>query len=403
MALPVLALLSATATAAPVGVDRWTHETIADPLPGQAWGTGGPVVADFDGDGQVEVALSRREPQEAWWFKRQTDGTWARHTIGQAAGLAKTLGATALDVDGDGWLDLVCTNVWFKNPGTLIGHPDAPWTAMPFEGGGHDIVAADLNGDGRLDIVTFNGEELAWYDTARDLAKTVVAAGLDQHGGIAPRGFGDLSGNGRVDLVVAGLWYENPGPGGGPWPAHAWPHLPIAGASYGTSIRAWVVDLTGSGRNDIVYSDCDTGFGHVYWVENHGGGQWTRHALPDPPTRPGDVEGTGSFHSLAVADFNGDGRLEIFAGEQEDPDQYMVSQGKLPMKPKGLLPRGVIWSRAAGDAVAFEPVVIQVGNPGWHDVQVADVDGDGRPDLISKIWNADGPSYHADYWHNDNG
>jgi hypothetical protein len=34
-------------------------------------------------------------------------------------------------------------------------------------------------------------------------------------------------------------------------------------------------------------------------------------------------------------------------------------------------------------------------------VSVGDVDGDGDDDLVSKIWNADGPTYHADYWRND--
>jgi len=55
-----------------------------------------------------------------------------------------------------------------------------------------------------------------------------------------------------------------------------------------------------------------------------------------------------SFHSLGVADFDKDGNLDIFAGEQEDPDTYMMKDGKLPMKPDGLKERGVIWVNSGG-------------------------------------------------------
>ena len=34
---------------------KWTHFTIADPLPGSAWGTGGIPLADFDGDGDTDI------------------------------------------------------------------------------------------------------------------------------------------------------------------------------------------------------------------------------------------------------------------------------------------------------------------------------------------------------------
>ncbi len=380
----------------------FTHLTIADPLPGSAWGTGGSPLADYDGDGDLDVVISRREPKTAYWFERKDDATWVRHVMGSAEGLANTLGAAALDINDDGWPDVVLTKVWFENPGGLLENPDAPWPAHDFAGGGHDIVAADINGDGRLDIVTYHGTVVSWYDPADGMRQTDVGQGEENHGGIAPNGIGDLDGDGALDIVIPAYWFENPGNASRPWRRYEWPHLAVPNASYGTSMRSWIVDLNGDGRNDIVYSDCDTGWSHVYWVEDTGRRpRWKRHLLDDPPTRPGDVPGTGSFHSLGVADFDGDGHLDIFAGEQEDPDAYMESSGKLAMKPKGLKERGVIWLSSGGSSPAFTPVVLQIDNPGWHDATLGDVDGDGDIDIVTKIWNKDGATYHADYWRND--
>ena len=380
----------------------WTHFTIADPLPGTSWGTGGIPLADFDGDGDLDVVISRREPQTAYWFERKDDATWARHVMGRADGLAKTLGVAALDVNHDGLTDVVLTGVWFENPGGLRQASDTAWPAHGFAGGGHDIVAADMNGDGHLDVVTYHGAMVSWFDTAAAMKQTDVGQGEQNHGGIAPRGVDDLDGDGDADVVIPGYWFENPGRGAGRWSRHTWAHVPVANASYGTSMRVWIADINADGQNDIVYSDCDTGNSHVYWVENMGQAmRWKRHPLPDPPTAPGDVPGTGSFHSLGVADFDADGDLDIFAGEQEDPDTYMTSQGKLPMKPPGLKERGVLWTHSGQRKPTFEAVVIHRDNPGWHDATLGDVDGDGDIDIVSKIWNADGATYHADYWRNE--
>ncbi len=381
---------------------KWTHFTIADPLPGSSWGTGGLPLLDLDGDGDLDVVLSRRETQTAYWFERKTDAVWVRHTIGQTEGLANALGAAAVDVNQDGRPDIVFNRVWFENPGGLAENPDKPWPAHPFEGGGHDILAADINADGRLDIVTYHGKEVAWFDPVAGMKRIEIGRGRDNHGGITPRGVGDLDGDGDLDIVIPDYWFENPGKGEGAWVRHEWPYLGVDKASYGPSIRSWIVDLNGDGHNDIVYSDCDTGLSHVYWVKNLGhGAAWERHQLPDPPTAPGDVPGTGSFHSLGVADFDGDGNLDIFAGEQEDPDTYMESDGKLAMKPRGLKERGVIWLGSGGERPTFTPVVIHTDNPGWHDAQLGDVDGDGDIDIVTKIWNKDGATYHVDYWRND--
>lgn len=382
---------------------RWTHFTVKSPLPGNDWGTAGTPLCDLDGDGDLDMAISRWSARAFLWYERISDDEWVQHLISQDRELKHGLGAAAIDMDHDGHPDLVFDKVWFRNPGNLAAAPDAPWKPTRYDGGGHDILGTDIDGDGHKDLVTFNGKEILLFITGPNVAqRIVIASGFDHHGGMTPNGAGDIDGDGDNDLVIAGIWFENPGKDGTQWIQRKWPHTTIPKASYGTSIRAWVADVDGDGWNDIVYSDCDTSLAHVYFVRNLGRGRtWKSMQLPDPPVPEGSVDGTGSFHSLGVADFDGDGLLDVFAGEQEDDNQYLIDDGKLPMKTLGLKERGVIWTRKGRTDDQFQPVVIQVDNPGWHDAAIGDVDGDGDIDIVTKVWHADTPVYHADYWRND--
>jgi len=388
----------------------WLHHSIDSILPGSSYGTSGFTLADFDRDGDLDITISRKEIKggQVYWYENRS-GSWKRHELGISD--ERQLGAAKTDINSDGYPDLVVGRYWFENPRVLNRLPDSSWTRWTYSGGlsyeNHDLIAADFNNDGRDEILSYSqdagGGILRLYSTIfhqdwsyQDISDTVnatvsqVEGSKGIHGGFSPHGIGDLNGDKFADIIMPAGWYRNPGKNNGrTWQYNPWPFLTgITPNLYGISIRSWVADMDSDGDKDIVYTDCDVEGSQGYWIRNKRNGKaFTRIPLPSPD-KP-----TGSFHSLAVADFDNDGDLDIFSGEQEDPDKGM--------KPEGMKERGFIWENTGSRRKpVFELRIIQVDNPGWHDIQVGDVDGDGDQDIVSKVWNKDGLYYHADYWEN---
>jgi hypothetical protein len=305
-------------------------------------------------------------------------------------------------VDGDGATDLLLGGYWYRNPGDP--------TASAFERYRfddrleeeiHDIVAADVAGDSRKELVLLgDGDGCFWYRIPEDprrsqnwprttITRAVLDGRDDIHSGPFPEGVGDLDGDGDADLVMPDRWYENRNDGS-EWVAH---ELPFGSRGpWGLSARSWIEDLNGDGDPDIVMVDSDQTASTAAWLESDGGSPptFTAHELPT------SASGTrGSFHSLHVADLDGDGDPDVFTVEQEDTQ----------IAPEGASPRWYIWENLGGEPPRFRERVIFDGRLGGHDAIAADVDGDGDLDLLSKIWNrwprnANGGREHVDWLEN---
>jgi len=87
---------------------------VADKLVGDY---GLTALVDLDRDGDLDFVLGGRpfSPSQLYWFEFQGADRWVRHLVG--TNYLSDVGLAALDVDRDGWPDLVCSGVWYRNPG----------------------------------------------------------------------------------------------------------------------------------------------------------------------------------------------------------------------------------------------------------------------------------------------
>jgi hypothetical protein len=259
---------------------------------------------DYDGDGDLDVLTYRGSGtgnQPGLWEQRD-DGAFVDVTAAAGLDLPRyPRHALADDLTGDGIPDLLL--VYFEQPPVLLrGQDGGPFEDVTTEAGLADVTgeydaeAADLDGDGDLDLV-FQAEgreplllndgsgHFAPLPLLNDAAKTQEVDAVD------------LDGDGDVDLVLANWFapsavFVNDGAAGftrvpGPWPG-------------GGNRTVLPFDYDGDGDADLLFTRTNGDLSVL--LRNDGDLQFTPAGL--------SAFEVPSFHADA-ADFDGDGRLDV--------------------------------------------------------------------------------------------
>lgn len=350
------------------------------------------AVADLNNDGKPDIISG-----ESWYEAPN----WTKHSlraIDATINYIDNFSDLAVDVDGDGWIDIVQVAyysqniVWLKNPGKSGG----PWVVSQIDSGSPNefAILADLNNDGKKQEVlpefTRLNVPLAWYEVQGGKWVRHVVSDKSYGHGI---GAGDMNGDGRTDILTPQGWLEAPADprASGNWTFHQtdWdvpprpsemtpPAAPPANNGHVEFGFMYVMDVNGDGLPDVV-----TTLGHDYgvlWFGQRAAGQWTRHIIDSTWSQA---------HASALVDLNGDGQPDLVTGKryfahngtdtgEREPlgvNWYEFRKAQTPQNGRGGAAANIEW---------FRHIVDYGGRMGGGlQIVVADMNGDGDPDIVS--------------------
>jgi len=348
----------------------------------------GAAAGDIDGDGHADIAYG------PFWFAGPDFTTKLRFAEGKpfapGKGYSDNFFSFILDANGDERNDILVFGFpgkegrLYLNPGQdspAAGEALWPEHVIAPEIGHESPHFIDLIPGGLPEIVCSRGKTYGYYEAPRDVSRPWTWHAISPDGEAGGRfehglGVGDLNGDGRLDVLQKMFWYEQPpdaAASDAAWTKHRWSLLP-----YGRGgAQILVQDFDADGDADVVTSLNAHGYG-LAWFEQVEPGKFARHDILGASSTD-NPHGVcfSQLHALALADFDGDGRQDFVTGKR-----YFAHQGK---DPGGLQEPVLYWFRNAptGDGLEFVPHLVHRDSGVGVDVTVADLDGDGSPDIIS--------------------
>lgn len=339
----------------------WVRHVIAKGFRAQS-----AVAANFSGSGHMDVISGDIENDHKITLFRWPD--WKPTLLWSGI---RVIQSAALDIDGDGRLDYIGTQYrpglifWLEHPANPLTDPWTFHKIDDFTQGGvdgvHGIALADLDGDGRPELLAMSGwndgefpDSIAWFRIPKDPRHAAkwerfILANRDAPGFGHYLGVGDVNRDGRIDVASAGkagpegnwfAWWEQPADVTKPWTKH------MISKNQEGATNILIADLNGDGKPDFLAS---RGHGSgVVWFEAP---DWTAHEINTSYIGP---------HGLAAGDINGDGR----------PDFAVCS------KDSGIL----AWFENDGRGHFTEHRIHE--DQSTYEVRLIDMNGDGAPDIL---------------------
>jgi len=284
------------------------------------------------------------------------------------------------------------------------------------------IAVGDIDGDGQPDVVAGRN----WYKNG-DWAARPLRVIEDWNGYVQSNGdyLFDVNGDGRLDVIAGSFlptevnWFENPGDEslrlGKMWPKHR-----LVDTGDTTNEGQLFTDLDGDGRPEWIVNSWRKGVPMRIWRLVDCPAQESGAIVKMEPATLGE---TANGHGVGIGDLNGDGRMDVLVGEgwYEQPETNpwgqawkfhadWTIQASLPMLVSDLdgdgrndlvfgygHDFGLFWWKNLGPdeagKIQWKETLVDRGFSQPHSMVFADLDGDGRDELIT------GKRYYA---HNGN-
>lgn len=352
------------------------------------------AVADMDGDGNQDLAVANCNPKngntcegagEVGVLLGNGDGTF-RPVVTYGSGGAGAHSIVAADVNGDGKQDLLVANrcgstdsrcLYNGSVGVLLGKGNGTfWGAVTYDSGGTgstSIAVADVNADGNLDLIVTpvctNSICGAGVLLGNGDGTFRLAATQGSFGGVSVA-VADVNQDGRPDLLLATTCIDLNcasgsvavllGNGDGTFQAAV---AYSSGGKFPYSIA--VADVNGDGRLDLAVSNLCV-LSDTYCTGSANGRVGVLLGNGDGTFQPVVTYDSGGLYaiSVAISDINGDGKSDLLVGNR--------NSGNI-----GLL-------LGNGDGTFQPAVTYDSGGPGGpNSITVADLNGDGHPDVLA--------------------
>lgn len=337
----------------------------------------GVAVADVDRDGRLDVLAGEFWYRAPAWERRELAPPGVYDPV---TAYSDCFVGGAGDVDRDGWVDFLSVGFpgaearWFKNPAGAPGHWQRHVIAAAVSNESPTFV--DVDGDGHVDLIMGleTSRRVVWLEPGTDPTAPWIVHPIGIPGQPGFRrfdhglGLADVDGDGRADVLTPEGWYAAPlDRRTSPWPfqAASW----LGSSPYGPqgAAQMYTQDVDRDGDRDV-FTSSPHAYG-LWWWERTGPTSYVEHQI------------TNSFsqsHALVVADLDGDGARDVVTGKRwyaHGPSGDPGSQDPAVL---------VWFSLTGGPGgVAYEKQLIHADSGVGTQFVVTDIDGNGWADVVT--------------------